>query len=101
MNKIVCNNHFIDFINDWNYKFYILVGGYGSSKSYHVATKLLIKLLQEKRLALVVREVYDTIRDSCFSLFEEVALRIGVYDYLKFKIKSYANYFPKWLKDNI
>ena len=98
MNKIVCNNHFIDFIEDWNYKFYFLVGGYGSSKSYHVATKLLIKLLQEKRLALVVREVYDTIRDSCFSLFEEVALRIGVYDYLKFKSSPMQVIFPNGSK---
>ena len=98
MNKIVCNDHFIDFIEDWNYKFYFLVGGYGSSKSYHVATKLLIKLLQEKRLALVVREVYDTIRDSCFSLFEEVALRIGVYDYLKFKSSPMQIIFPNGSK---
>ena len=75
--KVTCNNHFIDFINDWNYKFYFLVGGYGSSKSYHVATKLLLKLASEKRLALVVREVYDTIRDSCFSLFEEKTSKKG------------------------
>ena len=98
MNKIVCNNHFIDFINDWNYKFYFLVGGYGSSKSYHVATKLLLKLLQEKRLALVVREVYDTIRDSCFSLFEEVALRIGIYEHLKFKSSPMQIVFPNGSK---
>ena len=30
------NDHFYDFVDDWNYKFYFLVGGYGSSKSYHV-----------------------------------------------------------------
>ncbi|AUN22147.1 terminase [Clostridium botulinum] len=66
------NPHFEDFLFDWNTKFYFLVGGYGSSKSYHVALKLILKLLEEKRTALVVREVYDTIRDSCFSLFEEI-----------------------------
>ena len=99
MNKqVTVNNHFIDFIQDWNYKFYFLVGGYGSSKSYHVATKLLLKLASEKRLALVVREVYDTIRDSCFSLFEEVALRIGIYDYLKFKTSPMQVIFPNGSK---
>lgn len=96
--QVTCNNHFIDFINDWDYKFYFLVGGYGSSKSYHVATKLLLKLLQEKRLALVVREVYDTIRDSCFSLFEEVAIRIGIYDHLKFKTSPMQVIFPNGSK---
>lgn len=66
------NPHFEDFLFDWNYKFYFLVGGYGSSKSYHIALKIILKLLQEKRTCLVVRDVYDTIRDSCFSLFTEI-----------------------------
>ena len=78
------NDHFYDFIDDWEHKFYFLVGGYGSSKSYHVAVKLIKKLLQEKRKALVIREVFDTIRDSCFDLLEEVANAMGVEEYLTF-----------------
>lgn len=72
------NPRFEDFIFDWNYKTYFLVGGYGSSKSYHIATKLILKLLEEKRTALVVREVYDTIRDSCYSLLEEIIIDLGL-----------------------
>ena len=41
------NDHFEDFIFNWDYKDYFLVGGYGSSKSYHVAAKILLKLQQE------------------------------------------------------
>lgn len=78
------NDHFYDFIDDWEHKFYFLVGGYGSSKSYHVAVKLIKKLIQEKRKALVIREVFDTIRDSCFDLLEEVANAMGVEEYLTF-----------------
>lgn len=96
--KVTANNHFIDFIQNWDYKFYFLVGGYGSSKSYHVAEKLLLKLATEKRLALVVREVYDTIRDSCFSLLQEVANNIGIYDYLKFKTSPMQVIFPNGSK---
>ena len=96
--ELTPNDHFEDFIFDWDYKFYFLVGGYGSSKSYHVATKLLIKLLQEKRLALVVREVYDTIRDSCYSLLEEVAINIGIWDKLKFKTSPMQIIFPNGSK---
>ena len=66
------NPRFENFIFDWNYKKYLLVGGYGSSKSYHIALKLILKCLEEKRKALVVREVYDTHRDSTFSLFKEI-----------------------------
>ena len=71
--EFILNDHFAEFVEDWDHKIYLLVGGYGSSKSYHVAVKLIRKLLQEKRKALVVREVYDTIRDSCYDLLEEVA----------------------------
>ena len=92
--KFIVNDHFEDFVLDWNYKFYFLVGGYGSSKSYHVAAKILIKLLAEKRKALVVREVYDTMRDSCFSLLKEVAENIGIYDLLKFKTSPMQILFP-------
>ncbi|MEF9840258.1 MAG: PBSX family phage terminase large subunit, partial [Lachnospiraceae bacterium] len=78
------NDHFFDFVNDWDNKFYFLVGGYGSSKSYHVAVKLIRKLLEEKRKALVVREVFETMRESCYDLLEEVANAMGVEDYIKF-----------------
>ncbi|GED03076.1 PBSX family phage terminase large subunit [Bacillus atrophaeus] len=72
------NPRFRNFLFDWSQKFYFLVGGYGSSKSYHVALKLVLKLIQEKRTALVVREVYDTHRDSTFSLFEEIITDLGL-----------------------
>lgn len=78
------NDHFADFVNDWDYKIYLAVGGYGSSKSYHVAVKLIKKLLEEKRKALVVREVFDTIRDSCYDLLMEVAGAMEVTDYITF-----------------
>lgn len=68
----VVNPRFEDFIFDWDYREYLLVGGYGSSKSYHIALKLILKALEEKRKILVVREVYDTIRESCFDLFLEI-----------------------------
>ncbi|MGG3104071.1 PBSX family phage terminase large subunit [Bacillus velezensis] len=72
------NPHFEDFLFDWNQKFQFLVGGYGSSKSYHAALKIILKLLTEKRTALVIREVYDTHRDSTFSLFEEIVNELEI-----------------------
>ena len=62
--EIEVNKHFLSYITDWDSEIYFLVGGYGSSKSYHTALKILLKLAQEKRTALVVREVYETIRDT-------------------------------------
>lgn len=63
---------FADFIFDWYYEEYLCVGGYGSGKSYNIALKIVLKCLQEKRKVLVVREVFDTIQESCFDLFKEI-----------------------------
>lgn len=92
------NPHFEDFLFDWQSKFYFLVGGYGSSKSYHVALKIILKLLEEKRTALVVREVYDTIRDSCYALFEEIAIELGLEDNVRFVTSPMQIRFPNGSK---
>lgn len=63
---------FSDFVFDWDYEQYLCVGGYGSGKSYQIAFKILLKCLEEKRKVLVVREVYDTITESCYDLFREI-----------------------------
>ena len=45
------SERFADFVFDWYYETYLLVGGYGSGKSYHIAFKIIIKLFEEKRKA--------------------------------------------------
>ncbi|MFD0825841.1 PBSX family phage terminase large subunit [Neobacillus sp. M.A.Huq-85] len=72
------NPHFEDFLFDWDQKYQFLVGGYGSSKSYHVALKIILKLLEEKRKALVIREVFDTHKESTYSLFTEIIEDMGL-----------------------
>lgn len=69
---------FEDFIFDWDYERYLLVGGYGSGKSYHIALKIILKLLEEKRKCLVVREVMATIGESCYDLFNEILDEMGL-----------------------
>lgn len=63
---------FDDYLFDWDYETYLTIGGYGSGKSYHNAFKIVLKLLEEKRKALVIREVYDTIQESCYDLICEI-----------------------------
>lgn len=75
------NPHFLKYVNDWNYRTYLSFGGYGSSKSYHTALKLILKLMQEPRKALVMRHVYDTHRDSTFSLIKEIVKDMGMAGY--------------------
>lgn len=98
MSVKVVNPHFKDFLNDWSTKFQFLVGGYGSSKSYHVALKLILKLLKEKRTALVVREVYDTHRDSTFSLLEEIVIDLGLENKVRCMVSPMQIRFPNGSK---
>ena len=63
---------FEGYLFDWDYETYLAIGGYGSGKSYQTAFKIVLKLLEEKRKALVVREVYETIQESCYSLIAEI-----------------------------
>ncbi len=72
------NSRFYDYVFNWDYKQYLLVGGYGSGKSYDTADKIIFKCLQEKRKVLVVRQVYDTIKESCFDLFFEILDGMGL-----------------------
>lgn len=88
------NPTFEDFIFDWDYKTYLLVGGYGSSKSYHVALKLILKLLEEKRKALIVREVFDTIRDSTYALLLEIIHDLGLEGIIKTTVSPLQFKFP-------
>ena len=82
------NPRFEDYVFDWNYKTYLLIGGYGSSKSYHTAFKIILKCTQERRKVLVIREVYETIRESCFDLFIEVLGDLGFGRSFGVKVKA-------------
>lgn len=72
------SERFADFVFDWYYETYLLLGGYGSGKSYHIALKIILKCLEEKRKVLVIREVYETITESCYDLFKEILNDMGL-----------------------
>ena len=76
--KLTVNEHFMDYVTDWYHQEYLLVGAYGSSKSYETATKLILKLLSEKRKALVVRDTYEQIKESCYDLIYEILDGMGM-----------------------
>lgn len=94
---------FENFMFDWYYEKYLLIGGYGSGKSYHVAFKIILKLLEEKRKCLVVREVFDTIGESCYDLLIEILDDMGLYtdnirEYRANKSKVYATKSPMQIR---
>lgn len=69
---------FTNFVADWYYEKYLLIGGYGSGKSYHTALKIILKCLAEKRKVLVIRNVFETLKESCFELFGDILAELGL-----------------------
>ena len=63
---------FENYIFDWDYEQYLLIGAYGSGKSHQTAVKIVLKLLQERRTWLVARQVFETINESVYSLLTEI-----------------------------
>jgi len=69
---------FDNFIFDWDYEKYLVIGSYGSGKSHAVCQKLILKLYTEKRKACVFRDVYDTHKESTFDLLKQVLDDMGM-----------------------
>ena len=65
--KAEINKHFKEFVKDNEQSVYFLLGGYGSSKSYNASLKLILLSALEKRKILVVRQVKENLRGSCFA----------------------------------
>lgn len=72
------NPAFDNFIFDWYYETYLSIGSYGSGKSHAIVQKIIIKLFEEKRKACVVRNVYDTHKESTFDLIKQVLSDMGL-----------------------
>ncbi|MGL5595851.1 MAG: PBSX family phage terminase large subunit [Cetobacterium sp.] len=86
MARVEINKHFWDYINNWEKRFYFIVGGYGSSKSYNTAVKLVMKAVNEPdRKILVVRNVFATIKESCYDILKEVVETMGLEKKFRFK----------------
>ncbi|MBK2004178.1 PBSX family phage terminase large subunit [Listeria ivanovii subsp. londoniensis] len=75
---LVVNPHFEEYVFDWSQKTFLAVGAYGSSKSYATAEKIILKLFEEKRKCLVVRDVHESHKDSTFDLLSEILEEMGV-----------------------
>lgn len=69
---------FDDFIFNWDYERYLVIGSYGSGKSHAICQKVIIKLFEETRKACVFREVNDTHKESTFDLLKQILDGMGL-----------------------
>ncbi len=82
---------FKEFIFDWAFETYLLVGGYGSGKSYQCALKIILRCIKEKTKVLVVRNVYNSHKESTYDLIDEIITGLGLTHKVR-KLKSPIEY---------
>jgi phage terminase large subunit len=87
INEVTMTRHFAEMFADDDFDIMLLIGGYGSGKSFTGFLKTAIKATQEKRKVLVVRKVFSTLKESCYEDLKEGLEIAGVLDDWRF-IKS-------------
>ena len=66
----------------------------GSSKSYFITQKIIVRCCREKIRVAVCRRYGSTIRNSCFSLFKEILGKWKLTPYVKIRETDFNIKFP-------
>lgn len=76
--KRAFNKAYTDYLND-THRYLVFYGGAGSGKSYFIAERYIINMMQRPMMnVLVVRAVGNTNRDSTFALFKQIISKWGL-----------------------
>ena len=70
------------------------MGSAGSSKSYFITQKLIVRAINEKIKILVCRRTGATIRNTCFSLFKDILNTWQLTPYVKIRETDFNIKFP-------
>ena len=63
---------FYPLLLDYSHRWEVYMGSAGSSKSYFITQKIIVRCLREKIKVVVCRRTATTIRNTCFSLFKDI-----------------------------
>lgn len=85
---------FYPYLRDYSHRFEVWYGGAGSSKSYTIAQKIIIRCCSEEIRVLVCRRYGSTLRESCFALFKEILKKWKLTPYIKIKETDFSISFP-------
>lgn len=83
LNKKLFTPKFLPYLLDYSHRWEFWMGSAGSSKSYTITQKLIIRACNEKIKILVCRRYATTIRNTVFSTFKEVLGKWGLIPYVK------------------
>lgn len=70
------------------------MGSAGSSKSYFITQKLIIRAINQQIRILICRRYASTIRNTCFSLFKDILKSWKIMEYCKVNESNFVIQFP-------
>ena len=85
---------FFPLLFDYSHRWEVYMGSAGSSKSYFITQKLIIRCCKEKIKVLVCRRTATTIRNTCFSLFKDIIAKWKLVNYVKIRESDFNIKFP-------
>ena len=86
---------FYPLLCDYSHRWEVYSGSAGSSKSYFITQKIIVRCSREKIRVLVCRQTGTTIRDTCFSLFKNILTKWKLYPhYVKVLESNFTIKFP-------
>lgn len=94
LNKGLFVPKFYPLLFDYTHRWEVYKGSAGSSKSYFITQKLIVRACRERIKILVCRRTATTIRNTCFSLFKEILTKWQLLPYVKIRETDFNIKFP-------
>lgn len=95
INEKIINDFYLPHLFDYTHKIEVYKGGAGSSKSYSVFQKVILKSLSmSKRKVLVIRKVGATLRDSCWQLTLDILEQFKILEQCKINKNEFRITLP-------
>lgn len=85
---------FFPLLFDYSHRWEVYMGSAGSSKSFFITQKLIVRACNEKIKILVCRRTGATIRNTCFSLFKDILAKWKLTPYVKIRETDFNIKFP-------
>ena len=85
---------FYPLLLDYTHRWEVYMGSAGSSKSYFITQKLIVRACREEIKILVCRRYGTTIRNTCFSLFKDILTKWKLTPYVKIRETDFNIKFP-------
>lgn len=85
---------FFPLLFDYSHRWEVYMGSAGSSKSYFITQKIIVRCCREKIKVLVCRRTATTLRNTCFSLFKDILAKWKLTPYVKIRETDFNIKFP-------